>query len=88
MVRVVPWDMYRSILNPWLPCREWRELYAALDSDVVAAVHPFYTAAVREFQAAGRKVVGSAPVGRDGTMAWLAAIGDAYGISTDKISET
>ena len=49
-------------------------------------MHPFYTAAVREFQAAGRKVVGSAPVGRDGTMAWLAAIGDAYGISGDKIA--
>jgi 3,8-divinyl chlorophyllide a/chlorophyllide a reductase subunit Y len=74
--------------GPVVPCREWRELYAALDSDVVAAVHPFYTAAVREFQAAGRKVVGSAPVGRDGTMAWLAAIGDAYGISADKIAAT
>jgi 3,8-divinyl chlorophyllide a/chlorophyllide a reductase subunit Y len=74
--------------GPVVPCREWRELYAALDSDVVAAIHPFYTAAVREFQAAGRKVVGSAPVGRDGTMAWLAAIGDAYGISADKISAT
>ena len=74
--------------GPVVPCREWRELYAALDSDVVAAIHPFYTAAVREFQAAGRKVVGSAPVGRDGTMAWLAAIGDAYGISADKIAAT
>jgi 3,8-divinyl chlorophyllide a/chlorophyllide a reductase subunit Y len=74
--------------GPVVPCREWRELYAALDSDVVAAIHPFYTAAVREFQAAGRKVVGSAPVGRDGTMAWLAAIGDAYGISGDKIAAT
>ena len=74
--------------GPVVPCREWRELYAALDSDVVAAIHPFYTAAVREFQTAGRKVVGSAPVGRDGTMAWLAAIGEAYGISSDKIAAT
>jgi chlorophyllide a reductase subunit Y len=32
---------------------------------------------VREFRAAGRKVVGSAPVGREGTAAWLQAIGDA-----------
>jgi chlorophyllide a reductase subunit Y len=66
--------------GPVVPCREWRELYAALDCDVVAAIHPFYTAAVREFQTAGRKVVGSAPVGHDGTAAWLAAIGAAYDV--------
>lgn len=72
--------------GPVVPCREWRELYAALDCDVVAAIHPFYTAAVREFQTAGRKVVGSAPVGRDGTAAWLAAIGDAYNVDSAKIS--
>jgi chlorophyllide a reductase subunit Y len=30
--------------GPVVPCREWRELYAALDSEVVAAIHPFYTA--------------------------------------------
>jgi chlorophyllide a reductase subunit Y len=61
-------------------------LYAALDCDVVAAIHPFYTAAVREFHSAGRKVVGSAPVGMDGTAAWLAAIGDAYNIDPERIS--
>lgn len=69
-----------------VPCREWRELYAALDCDVVAAIHPFYTAAVREFQAAGRKVVGSAPVGVDGTAAWLAAIGDAYNVDPARVA--
>jgi len=72
--------------GPVVPTREWRELYAALDCAAVAAIHPFYTAAIREFDAAGRKVVGSAPVGRDGTAAWLAAIGDACGISADKIA--
>ena len=69
-----------------VPCREWRELYAALDCDVVAAIHPFYTAAVREFQSAGRKVVGSAPVGVDGTAAWLAAIGDAYNVDPARVA--
>jgi 3,8-divinyl chlorophyllide a/chlorophyllide a reductase subunit Y len=39
--------------GPVVPCREWRELYAALDCGVAAAIHPFYTAAIREFQAAG-----------------------------------
>ncbi len=72
--------------GPVVPCREWRELYAALDCDVVAAIHPFYTAAVREFQSAGRKVVGSAPVGLDGTMAWMAAIGDAYNVDPARIA--
>jgi 3,8-divinyl chlorophyllide a/chlorophyllide a reductase subunit Y len=72
--------------GPVVPCREWRELYAALDSGVCAAIHPFYTAAVREFQAAGRPVVGSAPVGHDGTALWLRNIGEAYGISAEKIA--
>jgi chlorophyllide a reductase subunit Y len=71
--------------GPVVPTREWRELYAALDCAAVAAIHPFYTASVREFTAAGRNIVGSAPVGRDGTAAWLDAIGQACGIAQDKI---
>ena len=67
--------------GPVVPTREWRELYSALDCAVVAAIHPFYTASVREFEAAGRKVVGSAPVGRDGTAAWLDAIGASTGMA-------
>jgi chlorophyllide a reductase subunit Y len=66
--------------GPVVPSREWRELYAALDCGAVAAIHPFYTASVREFQAAGRPVIGSAPVGYDGTDAWLSAIGDAFAL--------
>jgi 3,8-divinyl chlorophyllide a/chlorophyllide a reductase subunit Y len=64
-----------------VPTREWRELYAALDCAAVAAIHPFYTASVREFRAAGRKVVGSAPVGYDGTESWLQAIGEVTNTS-------
>ncbi len=71
--------------GPAVPTREWRELYAALDCAAVAAIHPFYTASVREFDAAGRRVVGSAPVGHDGTEAWLQAIGNATNIAQDKI---
>ena len=72
--------------GPVVPCREWRELYAALDCAAVAAIHPFYTDAVRQFRAAGRPIVGSAPVGREGTAAWLAAIGDATGCSSAQIA--
>ena len=71
--------------GPVVPTREWRELYAALDSAAAAAIHPFYTAALREFSNAGRPIVGSAPVGFDGTAAWLAAIGDACGVAKDRI---
>ncbi|NNE53808.1 MAG: chlorophyllide a reductase subunit Y [Sulfitobacter sp.] len=73
--------------GPVVPCREWRELYAALDCGAVAAIHPFYTASVREFQAAGRPIVGSAPVGHDGTASWLAAIGDAFGLPSDQVAK-
>ena len=65
--------------GPAVPTREWRELYGALDCAAVAAIHPFYVASVREMAAAGRPVVGSAPVGVDGTMAWLEAVGEATG---------
>jgi chlorophyllide a reductase subunit Y len=71
--------------GPVVPTREWRELYAALDCVSVAAIHPFYTACVREFDMAGRPVVGSAPVGHDGTEAWLQAIGTSAGIAQAKI---
>lgn len=71
--------------GPVVPTREWRELYAALDCAVVAAIHPFYTASLREFEHAGRPVVGSAPVGYDGTAAWLEAIGAVCGIARDRV---
>ena len=71
--------------GPSVPTREWRELYAALDCAAVAAIHPFYTASVREFVTAGRPVVASAPVGHDGTEAWLQAIGDSCNIGQAQI---
>lgn len=71
--------------GPVVPTREWRELYAALDCVAVAAIHPFYTASVREFEAAGRPVVASAPVGHDGTEAWLQAVGTAANVPQAQI---
>ncbi len=68
-----------------VPVREWRELYAALDCSAVAAIHPFYTAAVREFEAAGRPVLGSAPVGVEGTEAWMKSIADLHGIAANRV---
>jgi len=70
-----------------VPTREWRELYSAIDCAVVAAIHPFYTASIREFQAAGRPIVGSAPVGVEGTHDWLQNIGQSAGVSQALIDE-
>jgi chlorophyllide a reductase subunit Y len=75
---IAPMDL---AVGPTVPCREWRELYSALDCGAVAAIHPFYTSSIREFQAAGRPVLGSAPVGVDGTAAWLRGLGDVFGLS-------
>ena len=72
--------------GPVVPCREWRELYAALDCEAVAAVHPFYAASLREFAAAGRPAVGSAPVGVEGAHAWLGAVGEAFGVPAAKVA--
>lgn len=72
--------------GPVVPTREWRELYGALDGVAVAAIHPFYTASVREFKKAGRPVVGSGPIGCEGTASWLEAIGQAAGVSGKLIS--
>jgi chlorophyllide a reductase subunit Y len=72
-------------LGATVPTREWRDLYAALDCVAVGAIHPFYTASVRELQAAGRPVVGSGPVGVEGTAAWLDGIGKAAGVEAARI---
>jgi len=72
--------------GPTVPVREWRELYSALDCAVVAGIHPFYTASFREFKAAGRDIVGSAPIGLEGTDSWLSAIGESCGVAADKIN--
>ncbi len=72
-------------IAPQTPCREWRDLYAALDCVVGAAVHPFYTSVVRELRHAGRPIVGSGPVGVEGTSAWLESVGKAANVASDRI---
>lgn len=73
--------------GPVVPTREWRELYAALDCDLVAALHPHYTASQREFANAGRPTLGSAPVGVEGTVSWLKNVGKALNLSEESVTE-
>jgi chlorophyllide a reductase subunit Y len=72
--------------GPAVPTREWRELYGALDCAAVAALHPFYAASIREFEKAGRPCIGSAPVGHDGTAAWLQSVADVYNVSPARLA--
>lgn len=71
--------------GPVVPTREWRELYAALDCAAVAMLHPFYAATAREFKAAGRPLLGSAPVGVEGTRDWLTHLGDVLNLPRKQI---
>lgn len=71
--------------GPVIPTREWRELYAALDCAAVAMLHPFYAATAREFKAAGRPLLGSAPVGVEGTRDWLAHLGNVMNLPKKRI---
>ena len=73
--------------GPVVPTREWRELYTALGCQVAAAIHPFYTRAVREFNEAGRTIIGSAPVGVEGTETWLQATADAFNVPKKAVSK-
>ena len=73
--------------GPVVPTREWRELYAALDSSLVAMLHPFYSACNREFEAAGKPVIGSAPVGAEGTADWLQAMGSGLGVPAETLTK-
>jgi chlorophyllide a reductase subunit Y len=77
-------DSLGGAAGPVVPTREWRELYGALDCKAAAMIHPFYAATARQFRAAGRPLIGSAPVGVDGTAAWLEAMGKLLG--ADKAS--
>lgn len=70
--------------GPVVPTREWRELYGALDCAAAAAIHPFYTASIREFDKAGRAVIGSAPVGYEGTAAWLESVAEVCGVAAEQ----
>ncbi len=71
--------------GPSVPTREWRELYAALNCSAVAMLHPFYAATARQFRAAGRPLVGSAPVGVEGTQAWLRQLGETLGVASHHV---
>ena len=60
--------------------------FIPFDCAAVAAIHPFYTASIRQFETAKRPVFGSAPVGHDGTADWFAALGKFTNVGAEKIA--
>jgi len=73
-------DLLGLAVGPVTPTREWRELLwrsglrrGGRDSSVLHRC-------VREFETAGRTVIGSAPIGLDGTADWLDNIGETCAV--------
>ena len=71
--------------GPVSPTREWRELYAALDCSAVAMLHPFLRRHRERVQSRRAPLLGSAPVGVDGTRDWLANLGNVLNLPQKQI---
>jgi chlorophyllide a reductase subunit Y len=68
-----------------LPGRHVNELKLAGRAAAVAAVHPFYRETVAVLRERGVGVVSGAPIGADGSAAWLRAIGAALELDEDVV---
>lgn len=68
-----------------LPGRHVDELKLAGRAGAVAALHPFYRETVAVLRERGVSVVSGAPVGADGSAAWLRAIGAALDLDEDVV---
>jgi 3,8-divinyl chlorophyllide a/chlorophyllide a reductase subunit Y len=60
-----------------LPSRNLDDYKLAGKVGAIAAVHPFYNATVATLRTAGVPIISGAPVGPEGTYAWIKAIGNA-----------
>lgn len=68
-----------------LPGRHVDELKLAGRASAVAAVHPFYRETVGVLRERGVGVVSGAPIGADGSAAWLRAVGAALDLDEDAV---
>ncbi|WP_129673282.1 chlorophyllide a reductase subunit Y [Candidatus Chloroploca sp. Khr17] len=68
-----------------LPGRHVDELKLAGRAAAVAAVHPFYRETVSLMRERGVGVVAGAPVGAEGSVAWLRAVGAALDLDEDLV---
>ncbi len=70
-----------------LPGRHVDELRLAGRGAAVAALHPFYLNSLACLRERGVTVVGGAPIGADGSAAWLRAVGAALDLDEDLVEQ-
>lgn len=70
-----------------LPGRHVDELKLAGRGAAVAALHPFYRDTVAALRERGVGVVSGAPVGADGSAAWIRAVGAALDLDEDRVEQ-
>ncbi len=68
-----------------LPGRHVNELKLAGQAAAVAALHPFYRETVGVLRARGVGVVSGAPIGVEGSAAWIRAVGAALDLDEDVV---
>jgi chlorophyllide a reductase subunit Y len=71
-----------------LPGRSVDDLRNAGQAAAVAALHPFYRETVGVLRTSGLGVVSGAPIGAEGSGAWLRAVGAALDIDEDLVEQT
>lgn len=70
-----------------IPGRHVDELMLASQGAAVAALHPFYRDTVNLIRERGTPVVGGAPIGADGSAAWLRAVGAALELDEQRVEQ-
>jgi chlorophyllide a reductase subunit Y len=70
-----------------LPGRHIDELRLAGRGAAVAALHPFYRESLACMREQGAAVVGGAPIGAEGSAAWLRAVGAALDLDEDLVEQ-
>ncbi len=70
-----------------LPGRHVDELQLAARGAAVAALHPFYRESLACLREHGGAVVGGAPIGAEGSAAWIRAVGFALDLDEDRVEQ-
>jgi len=73
-------------VNTTVPGPRWADYVAMVDGALNAPLHPFYSESVKRMKMKqGLPFVEGAPVGIEGTYAWLTAVGNALGLDVGTV---
>jgi chlorophyllide a reductase subunit Y len=70
-----------------IPGRHVDELRLAAQGSAVATLHPFYRESLASLRERGVPVVGGAPIGAEGSAAWIRAVGGALDLDEQTVEE-